>query len=309
MYSIPLQSHADGGVDEPVVQVAVAALVAVAVVVELTVDVDEEALEVVGQRQTGVEVEGHAAVEGSPAYRCYAQAAVEPVVPLLVGDVVAPEARVLHQLRYVGAVAEGFDLVDEGEHGHGKHADEQSAHRHPVVGIAHAHAALPQLHPSQAVHHVDEVAIGGRGVVDVGVVVHGAGHQRPCRPLLQHRLVVGCRIGESLAVEQVVAVGDEGAHLDGAGQLHLPPFVLVLLGYEIAVHVEVGRVVLKRVYAQVDAVGTARGSQRQVAALVAAHVHGVAQAVASVARPQSDVVRRLGLQVGSRSVLHVVDGA
>ena len=88
-----------------------------------------------------------------------------------------------------------------------------------------------------------------------------------------------------LAVEQVVAVGNDSSHLDGVDEMHFLPGLLFILRDDVTVQAEVGIIVVERVDAHVDSVGTAHGAEGEIAALVAAHVHGVAQTVASVACP------------------------
>ena len=67
-----------------------------------------------------------------------------------------------------------------------------------------------------------------RSWVDIHIVVHQSCHQRPCRPLLDDRLIVGSGIGELLAVEQIVPVSDNsGSHesgqlLDGKNEKYSP---------------------------------------------------------------------------------------
>ena len=117
--------------------------------------------------------------------------AVEPVVPLLVGRRGVPEGGVFHQLLNVGGIAIALEFIDESQHGHRHDVEEQSARRHPIVGIAHAHAALPKFHLAQSLHQIDEVTVAVRDIVYARVIIHQSGHQRTCRPLLDNPLFVG----------------------------------------------------------------------------------------------------------------------
>ena len=102
--------------------------------------------------------------------------------------------------------------------------------------------------------------------------------------------VIGGGIGELLTVEQIVSVGKNCVHADRARQLHLTPFVLAILRNKAGVQVQ-GRVaVLEGVDANVDAIGSSRGSESKVHTLVAANVSGVAKAIAPVAYPYASIL-------------------
>ncbi len=55
------------------------------------------------------------------------------------------------------------------------------------------------------------------------IAAHRPCHERACRALLHDRLVVGGGIGEAAPVEEIVAVGNDGAHPDGVDELHALP--------------------------------------------------------------------------------------
>ena len=124
-----LQPEADGGVDEPVVQIAAGGMMAVADGVELSVGIDVEPGKVVGERHAGVVAQAESAVECLVARRAYAYIVVVPFIPFFERYILVPEGGIFHQLLHVGGITIGLELVDKGQHRHEHDVDKQSADR------------------------------------------------------------------------------------------------------------------------------------------------------------------------------------
>ena len=84
--------------------------------------------------------------------------------------------------------------------------------------------------------------------------------------------------------------------MDGVDQHHIFHLLHVFLGKEFAVHVHIGLTVFERVDAYVDAKRSSRGAKGKITTLVTANVYRVADAIASVACPQTYILRRNGLE-------------
>lgn len=166
------------------------------------------------------------------------------------------EAVVFHVFADVEVVGAYGDAVVEREHGHGHGADEPSACGHPVVGIAGTYAGLREFELAYVVHQYLQQEIAGVGEADARVVVHGSGHERACRVQLLERLVVGCGVGEALAVEHIVGVEEEGAHAQRVVGAPVDPVGIV---FAFGAYLGLARAV--SVDAQVDAVAASCGAE------------------------------------------------
>ena len=77
--------------------------------------------------------------------------------------------------------------------------------------------------------------------------------------------------------------------------------VLTLMGSVISMSFH-RAAVLERADAHIDAIGAARSAERQIATLITTDIHRIAQAIAPIAYPQTQILRGRRLQVRSGTI-------
>ena len=126
------------------------------------------------------------------------------------------------------------------------------------------------------------------GIVGVRVEIHAPCHERAGGAFLNHRLVVRRGIRELSSVEKVVGIGNEGVGLHGRFQINLTG-LFVLLAVIPPLDGELGPADVETVDTHVHPIAATCRTDGEVAALVAAHIDRVAQSVAPIAGPETDV--------------------
>ena len=131
----------------------------------------------------------------------------------------------------------GGKLVEEGDHGNGRHVESQvteslsvrsglSVERNQIVRKTAPEGNLPGVLPDQPEQHVgNDVFV--RIILDRSLKVFDPEHPSPGGTPLDHIPFVGCGIGETAPVEGVERIGDERGHapriIGLAGAFDIPP--------------------------------------------------------------------------------------